>query len=186
MNIIAIDPGKSSLGYCVKEGNEYISGSIVAKDKDTDNIIFARITKQLKILKDKYNIRIVFHEDYAYKKFGKSRSGTHMAEILGAIKSAFSDEYQEIIFIPVNSASWKAYFYELKLPENKTKKYKRIVEENFKREFKTCDEADAFMIMAALIYISRGMVRTDGQMKIKNAVKTAIKNIKEKDNAINN
>lgn len=169
MNIISIDPGKLSLGYFIcKRDKTKISGTIKSKRTEDLKTIYERIAGEIERLKEEHQIEAAFLEGYSFGSFGKSKSVSHLAEVIGIVKYILlKGQSPPIRIIVVPIGTWKAALQKVYLPKTKGKKYLAYVNDHFKRKFETCDEADAFMITVAMYYVSKGFVCTDSHLRLK-------------------
>ena len=167
MNIMSIDPGLRSLGIYINmaQGKD-LSLTISAGKKDKEKDIFINIDIVLRDLIQRYDIDLIFAEDYAISGF-RRKSGAVLAEIKGLIKNIVYDESnncQGLILISIST--WKSIHKTI--PINKKKKFDiDFVNNLFKKQLKTQDEVDAYLIMVAMYRIYIGVVKTNAQIKLK-------------------
>jgi Holliday junction resolvasome RuvABC endonuclease subunit len=166
MNLMSIDPSKRSLGLYVIANKHPFSETIKSERKEEDVEIYNKLKCQLEGIVSYCKIELIFLEDYAFSRFGKSRASSSLAEITGIIKMLAYSQGCKIITVPIST--WKSFFHGL--PVKKDKKYVEFVNKWYNKGivFNTADECDAFMIMQAMHYIYRGICKSESQLNLRN------------------
>jgi Holliday junction resolvasome RuvABC endonuclease subunit len=166
---MSIDPSLRSTGiYIYRPGIYDFSFTIKTSKKDNIKESYNKINSSLKTLILSFNVRIVFLEDYAYKEFGRVSSISKIAEVKGIILNAIYDQesgVEKLFLIPIST--WKSILNNLKLPKRKNKQYINTVNQKYNRNFKTCDEVDAFLMFTAMNLLNQGVTKTNKQLKLK-------------------
>jgi Holliday junction resolvasome RuvABC endonuclease subunit len=174
MNIVSIDSAKANIGiFIISEKTKIeISTTISTTTKKTNAEKYLHIKKSIEKLCQENNIEVAFIEDYTYS-IKRSQAVTSLAEVKGIILVTLYEF--KIPVIKVNPQTWKA-MAKLSLPEKKNKEYIKVVNNFYKKEFKTSDECDAYMMLLSMYYIYQGVVKTDGHLILQKKMK-AIGNI---------
>lgn len=172
-NVMSIDPGLRSIGVYINiQEGEDMAFTIKALKSDTEKEIYNNIDMILRELIAFYKIKVIFCEDYAITGFQR-KSGAQLAEIKGLLKKIVYDESLAIdgmILVPIST--WKSIHKGLSLPKNKTKKYVELVNKTFKKKLNTSDEVDAYLMLVAMYMISRGVVKSNTQIRLKKDMET--------------
>lgn len=155
-DILAIDPSLSSTGYAIFNNNSYVeSGVIKTKIKNTSCNVCCierlyEIKSQVLDLIEKYEgFNYLIIEGYSYTTNSQASSGLH--ELGGILKLLLYKHNSKIIIIPPQVA--KKYLEGNKEYAEGRKKdllnkeitMKLIEKRLYKNDFKTSDEADAFL-----------------------------------------
>jgi len=169
-NIISIDPSKNSIGiYVRQEIGEEMIGTIV-NDFKTERESILNIENKLAEYLDLYNISICLIEDYPYH-MKNSKSLTILAEIKGLIKFLVLKRNIKIIYIPISI--WKSFS---KITEKKkdTKKaknnYINQAKLNYKKDFKSTDEVDAFLMFYTVCMLKKGIIKSNSQLNLRKQI----------------
>jgi len=170
---MAIDPGLRSVGIYINiQDGDDMALTIKALKNDTEKDIYNNIDIILRELIKFYKIKVILCEDYAMSKFGKSTSGSCLAEIKGLLKSIIYDDslgVDGMVLIPISM--WKSIHKNLGLPKYKGKKYIEIINKTFKKNLKTADEADAYLMLISAYLINKGVVKSNSQLRLLNKLR---------------
>jgi len=172
MNIISIDPSKLKTGVFTRI--DKIESSFVIKNKTGSTIgetlikIYSEFSKILDA--GVYDFGMV--ENPRHSSFAM-----YMFEIIGVIKLAFAEH--GIPIIPVYVQTWKTLTMKGVNKKENAAVYLKIVKKKYDREFKTTDEADAFLIYQAVKIIAKKTNSlTKGMKKIKDQLSKIIEEYK--------
>lgn len=167
MNVITIDYSKKCTGIFTKIDGVETSLTIRNKVKCSQEKALCNIyTQFIELLSS-------FRFDFGVVEVPRNSAfQMGMFEIGGVIKLAFAQK--GIPLIPIYVQTWKTLTIK-KADKKRVKAYLDLVEDKYKRRFKTTDEADAYMIYKAIILIAKktkGM--TKGMLKIKDSILSII------------
>lgn len=163
MNIISIDPSKSATGICIKHENKIISDVIGTKGLSEEKA-YVIIAKRIEEIIKKYNIQVALIEGYAWSK-NVNRSFSIMAEVKGIILNELYKKNVKVITVPIKT--WQMLCKGI-LPKKKEghKKYLDYVKVNYKKEFNTVDQADAYLILNCMYLIWNGLIKTNEHIRL--------------------
>ena len=168
MNIISIDPAKANIGIYIKSGKKEHYTTINTTKEKTTKDKYLHIQKSIRELVKQYNIQVAFIEDYAYSII-RSQSVTKLAEVKGILLAVMYEHNIEVV--KVNIQTWKG-LAKVKLPDKARKKdYINIVNSYYKKQFKTTDECDAYMIALAMYSVYKGVIKTDSHLILQKKMK---------------
>lgn len=165
MNIISIDPSKANTGIYIKTNKDEYFCTISTKKQKTEAEKYKMIYETFYYNCKTHGIKMAFIEDYAYSGH---RSMTSLAEVKGIILLALYNN--NIPVIKVAPSTWQA-LCKLDLPRTKNKEYVNQVNQFYKKDFKTSDECDAYMMLVSMCYIWKGAVKTDSHLKLQKKMK---------------
>lgn len=173
MNVIAIDFSKRKTGIFLRINGQEKSRLIKNKYNATQGQALVNINNSFKNLLNEFEIDFGLIEGYGFNLKNK-RSMVPMCEVGGTIKLVFANRGIPLIEIPIQT--WKMLTINFKGKKEKNlDKYLGMVSKTYGKEFKTSDEADAFMIyQAAKIIAKKNGRMTDSMRKIKEQLKTVI------------
>lgn len=189
MTILAIDPSLRSTGICLFTGGKI----------KTETWAYKKDIKRIDIMSDLYwkivNLYIDMQgavdymviEDYAFSQIGKRSRGsasiTPLAEVQGLLKGICAAHSSKVVVM--SSQTWKSVVGWVTLPKMKKadiEYYISTTKKLFKKEFKTTDECDAYMIYLAFKMIVMKECRvTEGVKNIYKDLKEYLDGIKEKE-----
>jgi Holliday junction resolvasome RuvABC endonuclease subunit len=160
-NTISIDSSLNGTGLYLhdKSGG---SESLTIKPKGDRKKKMLTINESISNAIDVYDIELMIIEDYAFN-VKKTRSFTILAEVQGIIK--MHAYRRDIIVLEVPIFCWKTFFSNLPKKENK-KEYAKFISRRAKKEFKTTDEADAYLLFQTVKNVSKGMIWSEGHKNL--------------------
>lgn len=165
MNIISIDPSKANTGVYMKWYDREHFYTINTSKLKTEAEKYQKIWNEIYLNCQAYDMKMAFIEDYAYSGH---RSMTSLAEVKGIILFALYNN--NIPVIKVTPSTWQA-LCKLDLPKTKNKEYVNQVNQFYKKDFKTSDECDAYMMLVSMCYIWKGVIKTDSHLKLQKKMK---------------
>jgi Holliday junction resolvasome RuvABC endonuclease subunit len=174
MNIISIDPSKSSTGIYKTFKGAFQSYCIKNKQKvsqaDALKVIADKLVEEFRAV----NYTFGMIEGYGINSKNKY-SITVIPEIVGVIRLMFRLYDIPLITVPVQT--WKR-ITGIKVDKKKFKgKYLEVVNRKYNMDFSTTDEADAFLIYTTVREICKKTKRlTDSEIKIRTAFADVLKN----------
>jgi Holliday junction resolvasome RuvABC endonuclease subunit len=183
INYICIDPSKSCTGvFCWsrKTGTQYHS-SIKSKAKESEKEIYSKIYDNISMSIELDSIDLVIIEENPFSGFNKSRSPSKLAEVIGIIKLAAYRANPNIEIISISNALWKGILKGY--PFINTKKNKKYLESGIKllkKDFKTCDEIDAYCIALSMNMLYKTYGFTDAQIRMKERLHEVVKQIESR------
>jgi len=141
MKVVGLDLSTKSIGIGLATQKELQAYAYKPPNNTLSGIVSGLLLTIEKIVpKDK--ISALFIEDYAFGIFGKSASGTKLAEVGGAVKYVF-----EIIKVPILTVA-PTTIKKFATGSGKAKKdeMRLAVYKRYGKEFETTDECDALVI----------------------------------------
>jgi len=177
INYMCVDPSKSCTGVYINANKKSLLTNIKNREKCTEQEAYKNIFDAISELIFVHKVDLIIYESYAFSKFGKSRSPSVLAEIIGVVKSAAYLSKNEIVLLSISSSLWKGVLRGMPFINcKKDKKYIKLAETYYSRQFATCDEVDAFSIAVAIETLYKKHGFSDAQIKMK----TLLTNIVDK------
>lgn len=160
MNVITIDPGKYSIGYCIRTKKDLIIDSIGFKKSLSTEKIMLQLHDAILKLCAEFDLDKAFIEDYAFGT-GNRKGLFGNAEIKGVIKHALYKSCCNVVMMPI--FFWKSY---TPMPaktikgKNNHVNYIEQAETKTGKKFKNIDEVDAYLMMRALVLLKKGFIKS--------------------------
>lgn len=163
MSIMSIDPGLNSPGVCIYDGRTVELFTILNSTLKEEYKKYIATYRILVDYIEKYNVRHVLVEDYAFSQKGSS-SVSKLAQIKGMVIAMCVEKQITYTVIPIST--WKSITGYV-LPKGKSKNQEKIdyiktAKKIYDYDYGSCDEVDALFIMAAVnIICNNSIVRSE-------------------------
>jgi hypothetical protein len=165
MNIISIDPSLTSTGIFINKGRKNLTISTAKLKSEKEKYNYIR--ECFEVIIDENKIGLCLMEDYGYST---QRMKTQ-AEVKGIILSIMYKNDIPVMKIPINT--WKSLIDYLPDEKDKKKKkpYMQKINEHYKKEFKSTDECDAYLIMRACYLAYQGACKIESHLLLQRKLK---------------
>jgi Holliday junction resolvasome RuvABC endonuclease subunit len=153
MNIISVDSSLSCSGWFLKVNGYETIGTVKNASVCTHSQARTNIYESFKEIIDGKSIDVCFMEGYSFNPRNPVKAAI-LVEVGGIVKLVMDHAGIPVLVIPPKS--WKSHTIGNEIDKSKSKrKYLNAVKEKYNREFKTTDEADAYMIYLAFRKIAK-------------------------------
>lgn len=167
MNTIAIDPSKSSTGIFCKVNNVETSRLIKTKPGCSQGETLPYIYKKMCeiVSANQFDLGFIEMGTITVNPIG----AVSLFEVSGVIRLACAQHNIPMITVPI--PTWKSLTIGVRTDKKNKTRYLSLVKQKYGIEFKTTDQADAYMIYCAIKEISQHAGKlTDAQQKIYNQI----------------